>query len=102
MSFPFFRYNSGQEPPFTLFIEHRDKTRDGHWRPEAFLMLSRSLRTSGFLVALPPEDLQSFLLLLTFLTPNGDCAPTVSQLATALRLSHAKTRARMDPLVAVR
>lgn len=100
MTFPAFHYNPQQEAPFTLFIEHRDKTRDGHWRPATFVMLTSSLRTSGFLWALPPEDLKSFLLLLTFVTPNGNIAPSVPQLATALRLSEAKTRERLARLVA--
>lgn len=102
MTMPFFHYNPDQEAPFTLFIEHRDKTQDGHWRPAAFAMLTKSLRTSGFLFALPPEDLKSFLLLLTFLTPNGDCAPTLPQLAEAFRLSQGKARARMERLLAAR
>jgi hypothetical protein len=102
MPFPLFHYPAGQESPFTIFIEHHDQTRDQHWRPAAAVQFGKSLRTSGFLFALPPEDLKSFLLLLTFLTPNGDCGPSVLQLATALRLSPAKTRARLERLVAAR
>lgn len=98
MTFPHFHYQEGQEPPCTIFIEHRDKS-PGHWRPAAFVKLTSSLRTSGLLAALPPDELKTFLLLLTFVTPNGDCRPTLSQLATALRLSEAKTRARLERLL---
>ncbi len=75
MSLPLFHYPPGAEPPFTIFIEHIDKLRDVHWRPTAHVRLTPSLRTSGFLQALPPEEIKGFLTLLTFLTPNGDCAP---------------------------
>lgn len=102
MTFPHFHYNPNQEPPFTVFIAHRDKESKGYWRPDAFVMLTKSLRTSEFLFALPPDDFKSFLLLLTFLTPNGHCAPALSQLAAALHLSQAKTRSRMQRLVTVR
>ncbi|MDF2441466.1 MAG: hypothetical protein JWN98_2450 [Abditibacteriota bacterium] len=101
MTFPLFHYQAEHEPPFTIFIEHRDKSQ-GHWRPAAFVRLTASLRTSGFLLALPPDEMKTFLLLLTFVTPNGDCRPTVSQLATALRLSEAKTRVRLERLLEVR
>jgi hypothetical protein len=99
MTFPSFHYNAGQEPPFTIFVEHRDNTRDRHWRPAAFVMLTPSLRTSGFLMALSPEELQSFLLLLTFVTADGRIAPITAQLAEALGTSEAKTRARMERLL---
>lgn len=102
MAFPAFHYNPGQEPPFTILIEHGDKTQDGHWRPAAFVGLTPSLRTSGFLGALPPEELKNFLLLLSFVTPNGHIAPTLPQLAAALRVSQAKARARMERLTALR
>ena len=71
------------DAPFLIYIRHLDKTQDGHWRPHALLTLTRALRTSGFLSVLPPEELRNFLLLLTFLTPNGSCAPTLLQLADA-------------------
>lgn len=101
MTFPFFHYNAEQEPPFTVFVEHHDQTRDGHWRPEAFVMLTPRLRTSGFLLALSPEELQSFLLLLTFITADGRIAPATSQLAQTLGTSEAKTRARLERLLKV-
>ena len=102
MTLSAFQYQPEQEPPFTIYIEHRNKTRDGHWRPAAYIRLTSSLRTSGLVWALPPEDLKSFLVLLTFLTPNGSIVPTVPQLATALQLSETKTRDRMGRLVAAR
>ncbi len=62
-------------------------------------MLTPSLRTSGFLFALPPEELQSFLLLLTFVTAEGHIAPYLWQLAEALGQSETKTRARLERLL---
>ena len=50
-------------------------------------------------MALPPEDLKSLLVMLTFLSPNGLCTVMVQQLATAFHLSPGKTRTRMNRLV---
>jgi hypothetical protein len=86
------------QKPFTIFIEHLDKTRDGHWRPAAHLRLSRAIRTSGFLNAVPAEELKHLLFLLSFLTANGDCLATVPQLAAAMKLSTIKAKARMQRL----
>ena len=103
MAFPLFRYNSDDEdsaqPPLSILVAPRDVGREGAWRPDAFIGLTKTLRTSGFLMALPPEDLKSFLVLLTFLTPNGHCTVMVRQLATTFHLSPGKTRARMNRLV---
>ncbi len=65
-------------------------------------MLTRSLRLSGFLLALSPEDLKLILMLLTFVTANGHCAAPLPQLASALHLSFAKTRTRMKRILALR
>lgn len=110
MTFPFFRYNPMQdatpeaapEPPFSVVVEAKDAVRNKSWRPEAFIKLNQTWRTSGFLDVLPPEELKSFLLLLSFLTPNGHVSPDVVQLASALRSSPAKARARMKRLTALR
>lgn len=103
MAFPLFRYNSTQEtspqPPLSILVARREIGRAGAWRPEAHVSLTKTLRTSGFLMALPPEDLKSFLVLLTFLLPNGHCSATLEQLAGALHLSPAKARARMSRVV---
>lgn len=101
MESPFFSYNPEQEPPFSIFIEHKNATQ-GHWEPAAFIKLTGSLRTSGFLFSLPPEDLRNFLLLLTFLTANGSCAPTLSQVAEGLRMSEFRARLHLKRLTARR
>ena len=103
MAFPLFRYNSEQEgssePPLSILVMPRDVGREGSWRPDALVSLTKALRTSGFLMALPPEDLKSLIVMLTFLSPNGLCTVMVQQLATAFHLSPNKTRARMNRLV---
>ena len=103
MAFPLFRYNSEQEgssePPLSILVMPRDAGREGAWRPDAFVSLTKTLRTSGFLMALPPGDLKSLLVLLTFLSSNGHCTVMVQQLATAFHLSPGKTRTRMNRLV---
>lgn len=110
MTFPFFRYNpkpqgvqgESSEPPFSIVVEAKDAVRNKSWRPEAFIKRNRTWRTSGFLDALPAEELQNFWLLLSFLTPSGHIAPDVVQLAMALRSSPATARARMKRLAALR
>ena len=103
MAFPLFRYNlepeNPQQPPLRVIVMPRDTGREGFWCPEAFVMLNKTLRESGFLMALPPEDLKSLLVMLTFLSPNGHCIISVQQLATAFHLSPRKTRLRMNRLV---
>ena len=103
MAFPLFRYNSEQEgssePPLSILVMPRDVGREGSWRPDALVSLTKALRTSGFLMALPPEDLKSLIVMLTFLSPNGLCTVMVQQLATAFHLSPGKTRTRMNRLV---
>ena len=101
MSFAFC-YNPEQEPPFVIYIAHEDKTRDKHWRPAAMIGFTAGLRTSGFLSALGPEEFQSLLLLLSFLSPDGRLNASTLQLAQALGLSAYKTRLRFERLSEVR
>ena len=89
---------SQSQSPLCIVLEKMDLTRDGHFRPSAFIKLTKTFRTSGLLHTLPPEELKSFFTVLSFLTSNGDCSPTLSQLASAMRLSQTKTRARMQRL----
>ena len=102
MAFPLFRYLPGQEPPFSILIAHRDTQRAGYWRPEALIGLTKSLRLSGFLLALPPEDLKCFLVLLSFVSANGHCTASLGQIAEVLHLSTGKTRERVKRLEAFR
>ena len=90
------------QPPLSVVIERLDATPDGHFRPSAFIKLTKAFRTSGLLQSLPSEELKSFLMLLSFLTPNGDCSPTLAQFAGAMRVSQSKARARMQRLVQFR
>ena len=90
------------EPPFVIRVEHLDISPSGSFRPAAIVTFSASLRGSGLLHALPPEAVKDLLLLLTFVTPNGLCAPTVHQLAEAMRVSGSKARGRMERLLAFR
>ena len=95
-------YDNQPQPPLTIVLERLDITPDGRFRPSAFIKLTKAVRTSGLLQALPPEELKSFLILLSFLTPNGACSPTVQQLAGAMHVSQGKARARMQRLAQLR
>ncbi len=85
---------------FPFLVEHRqeDRTLDGSFRPAARLILTPALRTSGLWAMLPPEDLHTLVLTLTFVAPNGWCRPTLLELAEAMRVSQAKARARVERL----
>lgn len=72
-----------------------DRTLSGSFRPAARLVLLPALRTSGLWATLPPEDFKNLVLLLTYVSPNGYCQPTVSDLAEAMQVSQAKARSRM-------
>jgi hypothetical protein len=90
------------QPPLSVVLERLDLTPDGHFRPAAFIKLTKAFRTSGLLQALPPEELKSFFTLLSFLTSNGDCSPTLAQIASAMRVSHGKAKARIQRLAQFR
>ena len=86
-----------QDAPFV--IEHRQEDRTGAtFRPTARLILTDRVRTSGLWRALTPEDFKTLLLLLTFVTPNGWCRPTLPELADAMQVSHTKARGRLERL----
>ena len=83
-------------------VEHLGVTQNGYFRPSAFVSFGATLRASGLLAALPPEAVKDLLLLLTFVTSNGHCAPTVHQIAQAMRVSQGKARSRLERLEAAR
>ncbi len=84
--------------PFTVYIQHLDKQLNGRFRPHAVVGFHAGLRASGFLASLPAEELRTLLFLLSFVTPNGDIAPTLPQLSEAMRVSQPKARARLERL----
>lgn len=89
------------DAPFV--IEHRQEDRTGAaFRPSARLILTDRLRTSGLWRALTPEDFKTLALLLTFVTPNGWCRPTLPELADAMGVSRAKAKGRLERLVQAR
>jgi len=87
------------DAPF--LIEHRqeDRALSGTFRPSARLILTQYVRISGLWRVLTPEDFKTLVLLLTFVTPNGWCRPTLPELAEAMEVSHAKAKARMERLL---
>lgn len=91
-----------ERAPFVIRVEHLDTDKRGAFRPGAFIRFASSLRTSGLLVAMPPEAVKDLLMLLTFVSPNGICAPHVEQLAEAMGVSVAKAHSRIERLSNVR
>lgn len=92
------RYSADR--PFLIQLRHDEDTPNGSFRPAASLLLRESLRTSGLLFLLAPEDVKSLLFLLTFLSPNGECQAPLPLLAGAMRVSVFKTQRRMRRLTA--
>lgn len=90
------------EKPFLIELWEDDKQAGGHFTPAAAMHLTSSLRTSGLLNQLSPDDLKSLVFLLTFVSPEGHCQPFLSQLSEAMRVPSAKAKVRMRRLCDVR
>lgn len=93
--------NQAQEvesTPFYIATREEKMSREGYFRPSARVVVTPALRTSGFWAALPGEELKSLLLMLTFVSPNGWCRPSIQELSHAMGLSEAKARSRMERL----
>ena len=88
--------------PFVIELLRLDVQPSGNFRPDSAVCVSRSLRTSGLLHALPPEELKTLLWMLTFTTANGNCAPNLLQLAQAMQVPESKASARLERLLQTR
>ena len=88
-----------QDAPFIIEHHQEDRALSGTFRPAARLILTERVRTSGLWRALAPEDCKTLVLLLTFLTANGWCRPTLPELSGAMEVSHAKAKARLERLL---
>ncbi len=81
-------------------IEHRQEdAADSSFRPSARLILTSRVRTSGLWRSLTPEDFANLVLILSFVTPNGWCRPTLPELADAMGVPPAKAKSRLDRLL---
>ena len=85
--------NASDQVPGASTLRHRAPAGRPHrrstFRPSARLILTDRVRTSGLWRALTPEDFKTLVLLLTFVTPNGWCRPTLPELADAMGTSPA-------------
>ena len=81
--------------PFRVLHLQQDRNESGSFRPDARLMLSPALCTTGFWAGLDPQDAHTLILLLSFLSPNGHAAPALSQVADALRCSPIQARSSL-------
>ena len=80
-----------------FLIEHRQEDAVGSsFRPSARLILTERLRTSGLWRSLTAEDFANLALILSFVTPNGWCRPTLPELADAMNVPPAKAKIRLD------
>ena len=88
-----------ERAPFVIEHRQEDRGQGGTFRPSARLVLTDRVRTSGLWRALTPEDAKTLVFLLTFITPNGWCRPTLPELAEAMGTSCPKAKGRLDRLV---
>ncbi len=90
---------TGEEThPFVIERLRLEETAGGYFRPGARVLLTPALRTSGLWQALPPESCKDLLLLLTFVTSNGWCRPSLPELSAAMRVPEAAVRSRLGRL----
>jgi hypothetical protein len=88
-----------ERKPFVIELLRLDVAPNGYFRPDSAVQITRSLRTSGLLSALPPEEVKTLLWMLTFTTTNGDCLPSVTEMVPAMGVSESQARERLDRLV---
>jgi hypothetical protein len=88
--------------PFIIEIRQDRRQPNGSFIPAASLKIAEYFRTSGLLASLAPEDLKNLLYLLTFLSPEGQCHVSLPILASAMKVSAQRTRARMRRLADAR
>lgn len=85
------------QPPFLIEHFRRDVTPTG-FMPEARLVLSPALRSSGLLPTLSDEQSRTLLTLLSLLTANGEVQATAWEVAELLGLSERQARKQLDNL----
>ena len=90
------------ERPFVIEHIRQAVQQGGHFQPGARVILAPALRTSGLLFQLASEDVRSLILMLTFLTANGNVCPGVHELAGAMQVSEGQARLRMERLTKTR
>lgn len=84
--------------PFVIELLQQDVQANGNFRPDARVVIRPALRTSGLLQHLAAEEMRSLLLLLTFVTSNGDIAPSLREIAHVMHCNHHQARSRMERL----
>lgn len=87
-----------REKPFLVEIRQERPQRNGTFIPAASLKITESLRTSGLLHALEPDELKSLIYLLTFLTPEGNCTVSSPILASGMKVPTHQAKASMHRL----
>jgi hypothetical protein len=88
------------DAPFLVETVHEPDGKGGQV-PRSRLIVRRTLRDGGFLAAIPPEELKTLMLLLTFLTANGHFMAGTPQIAAAMGASVRKAKDRLERLAAL-
>lgn len=86
--------------PLSIVVQHWRQGVGKEWQTRGFVKVTAALRTTGLLQGLPAEDLKTLVCLLTFVSSQGECRPTTTQIAHALAISEPRARRRLDRLAA--
>lgn len=87
--------------PFVLELRQEDVSPGEHFTPAAAVLVTPSLRESGLLRRLAPEETETLLLVLAGVTANGTFVATPELLAQTLGISAATMLARLRRLCAL-
>jgi hypothetical protein len=85
--------------PFVIEVFEPTDPSQSDLPPNASVKITPALRTSGLLHDLSAEEVRNLLLILTFVTANGWCNPSIQQLAEAMGVGDIRAKARLARLV---
>jgi hypothetical protein len=95
---PFFN-NENIVPPFSVVVERHDVKPNGDFHPRARIRFGPELRSSEFLRGVAPEEFKTLFWVLSFVTSNGECSPSLFEVSQAMGVSPGKAQARLERLL---
>jgi hypothetical protein len=91
-------HTSSSTLPLILELRAHLVQPSGDFTPDAAVLVTPSLRESGLLAALSPQEWHTLSLLLACVTANGDFIATADSLATSVGIGAGQMRARLAML----
>ena len=93
---------AGEAPPFSVDIQSEYDLCAQTWRHHLWVNITLSIRTSGLLAALGPENLHTLITLATYTDTKGVCAAREEDVAADLRVDRSIAIRRLHTLCAFR